>query len=68
MTYSSETSLPNKYIQNKKHSKMIKLTFQPLNYFLRKSNVYICQTLSPSALCFHAHIWFSCPSFLSLVD
>ncbi len=25
----------------------------------------ICHSLSPSALCFPAHIWFSCPSFLS---
>ncbi len=24
-----------------------------------------CHSLSPSALCFPAHIWFSCPSFLS---
>ncbi len=24
-----------------------------------------CHSLSPSAFCFPAHIWFSCPSFLS---
>ncbi len=43
----------------------VRMTFNGFDNGKKDEEKRMCHSLSPSALCFPAHIWFSCTSFLS---